>query len=144
MFVIDMKKGFYISFFINIGLVILLLIMTILYFTKGTLSKDENLGLQQLSISEADIDFKSDIYAYHVIVDETVDSLDLSYVTYEKDAEVKVEGNENFKEGNNQVIITVSEENKNDNIYYVVVQKILTEDIETSIIDEKNNEDISK
>ena len=59
MFVIDMKKGFYTSFFINIGLIILLIIMTILYFTKDA-KLDENLGLQSLIIDEVDIDFKSD------------------------------------------------------------------------------------
>lgn len=133
MFVIDMKKGFYTSFFINIGLALLLLIMTILYFTKGAPSNEENLGLQQLSIDEYDIDFKSDIYAYHITVDENVEELDFGYVTYEKSAEVKIEGNENFNEGNNQVIITVSEESKDDKIYYVIVEKIIgkiDEDIE--------------
>ncbi|MBQ9853636.1 MAG: cadherin-like beta sandwich domain-containing protein [Bacilli bacterium] len=127
MFVIDMKKGFYISFFINIGLVILLITMTILYLTKGMPSKEENLGLQQLSITEADIDFSSTRYAYSIIVDETVDSLDLGYVPYEKSAEVKVEGNENFKEGYNQVVITVTEESKDDKTYYIDVEKIIEE-----------------
>ncbi|MBQ7141322.1 MAG: cadherin-like beta sandwich domain-containing protein [Bacilli bacterium] len=127
MFVIDMKKGFYVSFFINIGLAILLLLMTILYFTKGTSSKEENLGLQQLSISDADIDFKSDVYAYHVTIDETVDSLDLGYVAYEKDAKIKVKGNENFKEGNNQIVITVTEDSKDDKVYYIIVEKVVIE-----------------
>ena len=66
MFVIDMKKGFYVSFFINIGLVILSIILTILYLTKGMPSTEENLGLQQLYVDGYTVDFKSDIYAYDI------------------------------------------------------------------------------
>ena len=139
-----MKKGFYVSFFINIGLFFLLIMMIFLYFTKGIPSNEENLGLQQLSATEAHIDFESTRYAYSITVDWDVNSLDLGYVPYEKAAEVKIKGNENFIEGYNQVVITVTEKDKNDKIYYIDVIKVGEEIKEESIEENvKNNEEIS-
>lgn len=123
MFVVDMKKGLTISFIINIILVILLIIMTILFFIKGTKKVEESLGLQTIAIDNYDIDFKSDRYAYLINVENNVEQLDIDVVAYEKDAEIKITGNEKIKEGYNQIIISVKSKKKTPKKYYIEVIK---------------------
>ena len=67
---------------------------------------------------------------YHVIVPDTEDSL---LIDYESDFDVKIVGNENFKIGENVVVISV---NNNDNVnkYYIIVNKQ-----EKEVIEEKTN-----
>ena len=76
-------------------------------------------------------DFDSDRYTYHVVVPDTENSL---LIDYESKYDVKIIGNENFKIGENIVVISV--ENKNDvNKYYIVVQKQEKEVIEDTNVE---------
>ncbi len=139
MFVIDMKKGFRVSLVINIILFALFIMMMILYFTKGTDKKELNPGLQTMAIEEGEIDFKPDRYAYMVEVNNDVDKLTLSLVSYEKGANIKVDGNEKFKEGHNQIVITVSDSATTPKYYYIDVIKLPSEEVDDELITEENN-----
>lgn len=83
---------------------------------------------------------------YHVIVPDTEDSL---LIDYESDYDVKIVGNENFKIGENVVVISV---NNNDNInkYYIIVNKQEKEIIKEktdNVKEEKeeiNNQNVNK
>ena len=123
MFTIDMKKGFQVSFVINIVLAVLLIVMTILYFIKGNNNEIENPGLQTMIIEEGEINFDPNRYAYLIEVDSSVENLNIIVVPYEKDASVSLKGNENLKEGYNQVIVTVSDSSSKPKYYYIDVIK---------------------
>ena len=69
-------------------------------------------------------------YIYHVIVPDTEDSL---LIDYESDFDVKIVGNENFKIGENVVVMSVSN-NEYTNKYYIIVNKQ-----EKEVIEEKTN-----
>lgn len=93
--------------------------------------------LKNLKILKYDMfeNFKEHNKTYHVIIPDYEDSL---LIDYESNYDVKIEGNENFKIGENIVIITVSN-NDIKNKYYIIVQKQ-----EKLISEEKNlneNED---
>ena len=135
MFVIDMKKGFQVSFIINLILAILLIIMTILYFTKGLGKEVENPGLQTMAIEEAEINFEPTRYAYLIEVGNDVENLHINVVPYEKGASVSLEGNEKLKEGYNQVVVTVSDSSSKPKYYYIDVIKA-----KENIEDNSNNE----
>lgn len=140
MFIIDMKKGFRISFVINIILLVLFIMMAIMYFMKGTDKKELNPGLQTLMIEEAPIDFKPNRYAYSIDVNSDVNKLTLSLVSYEKGANIKIDGNENLKEGYNQIVITVSDSATTPKLYYIDVNKVS----KTKNNNENNNQEEEK
>ena len=123
MFVIDMKKGFRISFIVNIILLVLFIMIFILYITKGPKEKEINPGLQSLIIEEADIDFKPERYAYSIEVDNDIDKLTLLTVPYEKGANIKIDGNKDLQVGYNQIIITISDTATTPKLYYIDVDK---------------------
>ncbi len=56
-------------------------------------------------------------------VDETVSSLKLDIELESETAVYTIEGNKNFKEGLNTIIITVSDDNVDSNLYYIRVNK---------------------
>lgn len=137
MFTIDMEKGFKVSFIINITLAVLLIVMTILYFTKGTKKENENPGIQDMVIENYEIDFKSERYAYLIEVSNDVDYLDITIVPYEKGASISVEGNEKFEEGYNQIVIEVQDTSTTPKYYYIDVIKAKAE--ENNNADDVNN-----
>ena len=123
MFVVqDMKKSFTLSVFANGVLLFLLLVMTILYFTKN-ISYEENPGLQDIVTDEVAIDFENNIYAYHVVVDETVKDINVLAVPYTKDSVITVTGADNMKTGYNQITIKVEGKKQLTKYYYIIVEK---------------------
>lgn len=58
-----------------------------------------------------------------ISVDETITSLQLDIELESETAVFSVEGNKNFKNGLNTVIITVSDDNTDSNLYYIRVYK---------------------
>ena len=93
---------------------------------------DEYPILTDLKVLHYDLMEEFDSYnrAYHVTVPDNVDSL---LIDYESDFDVKIEGNENFKIGENVVVISVSTDDYT-NKYYIVVSKQ-----EKEIIEEKTD-----
>ena len=128
MFTIDMEKGFKVSFIVNITLAVLLIVMTILYFTKGVKKEVQNPGIQDMLIENYEIDFNPERYAYLVEVNNDVDYLDITIVPYEKGASVSVKGNEKFKEGYNQIVIEVQDTSTTPKYYYIDVIKAKVEE----------------
>ena len=98
--------------------------------------------LTDLKVLHYDLIEEFDSYdrTYHVSIPDTEDSL---LIDYESDFDVKIDGNENFKVGENIVVITVSN-NKYSNKYYIIVQKQEKEIIEekTDIKEDNKKEEV--
>lgn len=67
--------------------------------------------------------FNKDIFEYNVNVDSDVDELDISAIASNKNAKVEITGNKNLKEGNNVVLIKVTDENGISQYYRLNVNK---------------------
>ena len=81
-------------------------------------------------------EFNPDNLEYILFVSNDVKKLDFSYVANDKNASVKIVGNENFVEGNNEVKIIVSNsdnESKAERKYHINVIKEKEEN--TTLID---------
>lgn len=94
--------------------------------------------LESLSIKNNKLspEFNPDNLEYILFVSNDVKKLDLSYVANDKNASVKIVGNENFVEGNNEVKIIVSNsdnDSKAERKYHINVIKEKEEN--TTLID---------
>lgn len=85
--------------------------------------KSSNNNLSELKIEGYDIKFNKDTLEYEITVDSDVDSLDITALVEDSSAWVKIEGNDNFKEGKNEVKITVYAENGSSKTYKLLVNK---------------------
>lgn len=84
-----------------------------------------NTDLKILSVNGFAISpsFDKTILTYNVKVDYKTDSLDLTAIAENEQAEVEITGNENFKVGNNVVLIKVTDENGFMKVYQINVEK---------------------
>lgn len=85
-----------------------------------------NLGILRTNHEGISPDFNEDILEYYLIVDETVDSLDITAIPESKRAEVIITGNKKLKIGLNIIKITVSI-NGDSKIYTINVTKTSNE-----------------
>lgn len=85
--------------------------------------KSSNNNLSNIIISGYEIDFNKDILEYNIEVGSDVDSLDISAIVEDGSAWAKIEGNENFKEGKNEVRITVYAQDGTTKTYKLIVNK---------------------
>ena len=81
-----------------------------------------NLGIMRTNYEGITPDFNAEILEYYLIVDETVNHLDITAIPVSKRAEVVISGNKNLKNGLNIVKITVSL-NGNSKTYTIYVTK---------------------
>lgn len=79
--------------------------------------------LKLLEIKNYDIDFNKYTETYNITVDEKIDSLEITALAEHSGARVQITGNENFKIGENVVIIKVTAENGNSREYKIIVNK---------------------
>lgn len=91
-------------------------------------SKLNNLVIEGYSL---DTPFDSSTYIYHLTVNSNVYALNINAEALEND-QVEIIGNENFKIGENDVIIRVTNKDKTNTTYKIVVNK-LSEDMEKII-----------
>ena len=85
--------------------------------------KSSNNNLSNIVIDGYEINFNRHTLEYTIEVDSDVDSLDISALVEDYRAWAKIEGNENFKEGNNVVTITVYAEDGTTKTYTLNVNK---------------------
>jgi len=85
--------------------------------------KSSNNNLSNIIIDGYDIDFRKDELKYNITVGSDVVSLDINAIVEHYGAWAKIEGNENFHEGENVVTITVYAENGSAKTYTLLVNK---------------------
>lgn len=94
---------------------------------KVNVEKDasDNNNLSYLLLEEAAIDpeFNKDITEYHAKVPYAVERGSFQIQTEDENATYQIEGNEAFKVGENEVIITVTSESKKDKIYKIIIER---------------------
>jgi len=87
--------------------------------------KDSNAKLKEINIKggySLEPKFSPDTYEYNLTVGD-VNELDISAITQNPKAKVEITGNKNLKEGNNVVILKVTDENGFTQYYRVNVEK---------------------
>ncbi len=132
-----------------------------IYAENGTLVKTYNLNvyrgeittssayLESLKIKDAILspNFDSMVNDYTATVGMDINKLDISYVPEDPTANVEIKGNENLKEGENTITITVtSSDGENKQVYTIIVTKEELEEekeedkkLETSKVTKKKN-----
>lgn len=82
--------------------------------------------LETLSIDGYNISFSKYNYQYEIVVDQSVNSLKINAIPEDNRCVVKIFGNENFKDGNNNVEIHVIDKNGTRKSYIINVIKKVT------------------
>lgn len=83
-------------------------------------SNDASLEIMRVNREGINPDFNKYIKEYYLIVDESVNKLDITAIASNKEADVKITGNENFKMGLNKIKILVTSEDKTQKEEYVI------------------------
>lgn len=101
--------------------------------------------LKSLTIKEAKIKFDKDTLEYNIDIDKEVSKLTISYEATDTKSTVKVEGNKDFKEGENTVKITVTSESGSKKVYTIIATKETTDGslLKSLKITDDNSENIS-
>lgn len=110
---------------------LILLIVSIIFFPNIVNAEDENnTNLKIMRTNKENIvpNFDKGIFEYYLTVDNNTNSLDLTAVPENENSKIEINGNQNFKQGNNVVEIKVISPNGNSNSYKIYVTK--TNDIE--------------
>lgn len=99
----------------------------ITYYACYTNSSDDNLLLKSLVVKdgdkELDFDFSIRTREYDLIVGLDVDSLEIEAEAQSDDVEINISGNENLKEGDNKIIITLTDKDGATSTYTLNVKK---------------------
>ena len=95
--------------------------------------------LKTLEIADYDIDFDKLVNEYRIRVDSDVNSLDIKAIAEDNRASVEITGNENFKTGDNIVIIKVTAENGDVNEYKLIVNKKAPKKNAVTVTDDSSN-----
>ena len=99
------------------------------------------LDIMRLGIEGITPDFSPDVNEYYLIVDENVKDIDVTAIPQNAEANVKITGNKNLKNGLNKIEIDVTSEDKSEkNKYTINVTKTSNEqnanaDLETLAIE---------
>lgn len=81
---------------------------------------DSSLEIMRLNQEGVNPNFDKNIKEYYLIVDEDIQNLDVTAIAANKNAKVDVSGNENLKEGLNEIKISVTSENGANTSDYIV------------------------
>lgn len=101
--------------------------------------KSSNNNLVNIIVEGYDIDFDKDTLEYKITVDSDVDSLNISAYVEHFGAWAKIEGNENFKEGENTVTITVYAEDGSEKVYKLLINKKAKEKVDAPVVDDEDD-----
>lgn len=110
---------------------LILLVVSIIFLPNIVMSEDEdNTSLKIMRTNNENIvpNFDKGIFEYYLTVDNNTNSLDLTAVPENENSKIEINGNQNFKQGNNVVEIKVISPNGTSNSYKIYVTK--TNDIE--------------
>ena len=83
---------------------------------------DNNAKLKIMRLNEEGVNpnFNQDINEYYLIVNENTEKLDVTAIPENDEAEVKISGNDNLKNGLNKIKITVTSKDKTNTEEYVI------------------------
>lgn len=95
--------------------------------------------LKTLEIADYDIDFDKLVNNYIIKVSSDVNSLDIKAIAEDSRASVEITGNENFKTGDNTVVIKVTAENGDVNEYKITVNKKAPKKSAVTVTDDSSN-----
>lgn len=101
--------------------------------TKGEGTEvDTKLKLTQLSIDRVNFEdtFKPDIYSYDLDLTSYVKKLDITATPSQEDATVDISGNEDFKEGQNVIVILLTSADGKETVTYQIKVNVPAEVIE--------------
>ena len=90
-----------------------------------------NLEIENYELEEP---FKEDIFTYNLTIDSKTNKLNIN-ASASDDGNIEIIGNDNLKEGKNEIIIKVTEKDKTNTTYKLIVNKLSIDEEETS----KNN-----
>lgn len=99
--------------------------------------------IKNLSIKGYSIPFDPSIYHYSIEVDEKVNSLEFYVLLSDENASYTILGNQNFKKGQNEVVLTVLAEDGSSRDYIIEVNKVV-EDKGDNVGNNSNKIDIEK
>ena len=91
--------------------------------------------LNDLKIEGFNLNFKKDTYTYYLDIGSDINSLNIK-PKYDKDTKVEIIGNEDLKEGTNEIYLNVSGKEMSKSTYKIVVNKLSKEEEQKK---EKNN-----
>ena len=97
---------------------------------EGVEVKDSDATLKELYISPGSLDkeFKKNVKSYKATIQFYSKNIVIDAITTSKKAEVNVEGNKDFKVGNNKVKIKVVAEDGSDYVYSITVKRMSEEE----------------
>lgn len=107
----------------------------------GKLNTDNS--VKSFAISNYDIKFDKNVKKYNLLV-ENIDELEFNIVPNDNTATVSIQGNEEFKDGLNKIIIQIVAENGDINEYLMNVYKISENNDESIQIDDNRIEEIEE
>ena len=79
-----------------------------------------NLKIMRLNMEGVNPDFDKDITEYYLIVDESIDNIDVTAVAENNDANVEISGNKGLKNGVNTIKIEVTSKDKTTKKDYII------------------------
>ncbi|MCI9039714.1 MAG: cadherin-like beta sandwich domain-containing protein [Clostridia bacterium] len=93
---------------------------------------DEGLKLAELKIARVDFEstFRPDVHSYDLDLTSYVEKLDITAIPNQEDAIVEISGNENFKEGQNVIVILLTSADGNETANYQIRVNVPAEVIE--------------
>lgn len=86
--------------------------------------RSKDTSLKSISLSKGKIDFKPSIYSYSVIVEYGITKIDISAITSDDKATIKVTGGDNLVVGSNIVNIDVTAENGDKKAYTINITRL--------------------
>lgn len=118
------------------------------FVTKTSNLDSSNTNIETLSIKEGVLypNFVNQITHYNMEIENNIQKINILAITENPKASVKIKGNKELIEGNNQIEITVLAENGITQKTYIidVYRRNLVEDLEKKENEEKNKEKLNK
>lgn len=110
-------------------------------------AEQEGLGLLSIAIDEEyeiylNPEFKTDIYEYTIELKEDLTEIPLKAIANRENAIIEITGNEDLKEGENVITITVTDEETEEKVEYkITVKKVMAMQEEKEQNNDKKNEE---
>lgn len=88
--------------------------------SENVADNNANLKVMRLNMEGVNPDFDKDITEYYLIVDESVNNIDVTAIAENKDANVEISGNKGLKNGVNKIKILVTSKDKTTKKEYII------------------------
>ena len=100
------------------------------YFLKATKKTNKNIRLKEVKISTNDgknieitPEFNEEIYEYNCTVESYIQEINIDAISNTEDVDINIIGNTNLNEGQNEVLINLSNNNNEKIVYKINVNK---------------------